>query len=253
MEIAVHGIDLGKTVRSLTGVDGTGAVVLRKRVQRFRRLEFLAQLPPCVVAMQASGAAHQLGPYCLQLGHKPRFMSPLDVRPCVEVHKYDHRDAESIAEAATRPTTRFVPIKSEVQRDLQALHRARERLVQGLIRLINQARGFLMERGVRPAQGAALFQKLLTRLAENHGGDHPRGLTSAGKADVRPQARVVHQRHCWIASPTTARSSKPAMSPGAQRTAPNSEQGEIRLQNMIFSVGSGPDLDTYRGANSGHR
>lgn len=171
MDIAVLGIDLGKTVCSLAGVDGTGAVVLRKRVQRFRLLDFLARLAPCVVAMEACGGAHHVGRFCLQFGHEPRLMSPLYVRPYVKVHKNDDRDAEGIAEAATRPTMSFVPIKTEEQLDLQALHRARERLVQDRTRLINQARGFLMERGVRPAQGRHVFQKFLTRLAEDHSGD----------------------------------------------------------------------------------
>jgi transposase len=166
MDIAVLGIDLDKTVCSLAGVDHTGAVVMRKRVQRFRLLEFLARLAPCDVAMEACGGAHHVGRFCLQVGHEPRLMSPLYVRPYLKVHKNDDRGAEGIAEAATRPAMSFVPIKSEEQLDLQALHRARERLVQDRTRLINQARGFLMERGIRPAaQGRHVFQKFLTTLA----------------------------------------------------------------------------------------
>ncbi|MEO5614017.1 MAG: IS110 family transposase [Cypionkella sp.] len=121
--------------------------------------------------MEACGGAHHVGRFCLQFGHEPRLMSPLYVRPYVKVHKNDDRDAEGIAEAATRPTMSFVPIKSEEQLDLQALHRAREQLVQDRTRLINQARGFLMERGIRPAQGRHVFQKFLTRLAEDHKDD----------------------------------------------------------------------------------
>ena len=92
MDIAVLGIDLGKTVCSLAGVNGAGAVVLRKRVQRFRLLDFLARLAPCVVAMEACGGAHHVGRFCLQFGHEPRLMSPLYVRPYVKVHKNDVRD-----------------------------------------------------------------------------------------------------------------------------------------------------------------
>ena len=92
-------------------------------------------------------------------------MSPLYVRPYVKVHKNDDRDAEAIAEAATRPTMYFVAIKSEEQLDLQALHRARERLVTERTRLINQGRGFLMERGIRVETGRHVFQKELMRLA----------------------------------------------------------------------------------------
>ena len=93
-------------------------------------------------------------------------MSPLYVRPYVKVHKNDDRDAEAIAEAATRPTMSFVAIKSEVQLDLQALHRARERLVTERTRLINQGRGFLMERGIRVGTGRHVFQKELMRLTD---------------------------------------------------------------------------------------
>lgn len=193
MEIAVLGIDLGKTVCSVAGVDGTGAVVMRKRVQRFRLLDFLAQLPPCVVAMEACGGAHHVGRFCLQFGHEPRLMSPLYVRPYVKVHKNDDRDAEGIAEAATRPTMSFVQIKSEEQLDLQALHRARERLVQDRTRLINQARGFLMERGIRPAQGRHVFQKFLTKLAEDHKDDlTPRMM--ALLADMAAELGIINEK-----------------------------------------------------------
>ena len=171
MEIAVLGIDLGKTVCSVAGLDGSGAVVFRKRIQRFRLLDFLAKLPTCVVAMEACGGAHHIGRFCLEQGHEPRLMSPLYVRPYVKVHKNDDRDAEAIAEAATRPTMSFVGIKSEEQLDLQALHRLRERLVHNRTRLINQARGFLMERGIRIGSGRHVFQKALVKLADHAEGD----------------------------------------------------------------------------------
>jgi len=129
MDIEVLGIDLGKSVCSLAGLDATGVVVFRKRLQRHRLLNFLEKLRPCVVAMEACGGAHHIGRFCLQHGHEPRLMSPLYVRPYVKVHKNDDRDAEAIAEAATRPTMSFVAIKSEEQLDLQALHRARERCI----------------------------------------------------------------------------------------------------------------------------
>ncbi|PLS19802.1 IS110 family transposase [Neptunicoccus cionae] len=164
MGIEVLGIDLGKAVCSLAGLDATGAVVYRKRLQRHRLLDFLEGLDPCIVAMEAFGGAHHIGRFCLQHGHEPRLMSPLYVRPYVKVHKNDDRDAEAIAEAATRPTMSFVAIKSEEQLDLQALHRARERLVTERTRLINQGRGFLMERGIRVGAGRHVFQKELVRL-----------------------------------------------------------------------------------------
>ncbi|MCD1620870.1 IS110 family transposase [Salipiger manganoxidans] len=193
MDIKVLGIDLGKTVCSLAGLDEAGAVVFRKRLQRHRLLDFLATLPPCVVAMEACGGAHHIGRFCLQKGHEPRLMSPLYVRPYVKVHKNDDRDAEAIAEAATRPTMSFVAIKSEKQLDLQALHRARERLVSDRTRLINQGRGFLMERGIRVGTGRHVFQKELARLAVEGAADlSPRMLLLV--ADMASELDVINDR-----------------------------------------------------------
>jgi transposase len=157
-------IDLGKTVCSLAGVNESGTVVFRKRLQRHRLLDFLDELPSCIVAMEACSGAHHIRRFCLQAGHEPRLMSPLYVRPYVKVHKNDGRDAAAIAEAATRPTMSFVTIKSEEQLGLQALHRARKRLVTNRTQLINQARGFLMERGVQVGTGRHIFPKELNRL-----------------------------------------------------------------------------------------
>ncbi|MAY85133.1 MAG: hypothetical protein CML02_00155 [Pseudooceanicola sp.] len=125
--------------------------------------------------MEACGGAHHLSRFCRQHGHDPRLMSPLYVRPYVKVHKNENRDAEAMAGAATRPTMSFVAIESEVQLDLQALHRARERLVTDRTRLINQGRGFLMERGFRIGSGRHVFQKELKKL------------TIEGTADLSPR------------------------------------------------------------------
>ncbi|MFW8637587.1 IS110 family transposase [Cribrihabitans pelagius] len=167
MEIAVLGIDPGKTTCSVAGLDGGGEVVLRKRVQRHRLLAFLSGLSPCIVAMEACGGARYIGHFCAGHGHEPRLMSPLYVRPCVKVRKTGDRDAEAIAEAATRPAMCFVTLKTPRQLDLQALRRARERLVQNRTRLVSQARGFLMERGIRTGTGRHVFQRELTRLLES--------------------------------------------------------------------------------------
>lgn len=166
MEIEVLGIDLGKTSCSVAGLDRSGSVVLRRRIRRHRLLAFLSSLSPCIVAMEACGGAHHIGRFCQEHGHEPRLMSPLYVRPYVKVHKTDDRDAEAIAEAATRPTMSFITVKTAEQLDLQALHRARERLVQNRTRLVNQARGFLMERGIRIGTGRHVFQKELSRLLD---------------------------------------------------------------------------------------
>ena len=129
MQIAVLGIDLGKNRCSVAGLDATGRVILRRRMHRDSVVKLAAELSACVVAMEACCGAHHLGRVLDGQGHTVRLMSPEYVRPYVKAQKNDERDAEAIAEAATRPTMRFVELKSEEQLDLQTLHRARDRLV----------------------------------------------------------------------------------------------------------------------------
>ena len=148
LNIAVLGIDLGKNSCSVAGLDETGRVVLRRRVSRDGLTGLLAKLPPCTVAMEACCGAHHVGRAAEMQGHRVCLMPPEYVRPYVKAQKNDDRDAEAIAEAATRPTMRFVPLKKEARLDMQALHRARERLVAERTALINQMRALLLERGV---------------------------------------------------------------------------------------------------------
>src|SRR5919107_1125038 len=163
MTIAVLGIDLGKNSCSLVGLDATGRVVLRRRMRRETVLAFGAKLPACVVAMEACCGAHHMGRALAAPGHTIRLMSPEYVRPYMKAQKNDDRDAEAIAEAATRPTMRFVELKSEEQLDMQSLHRARDRLVGERTALINQLRAFMLERGIVIPQGR---RRLELRLEE---------------------------------------------------------------------------------------
>jgi transposase len=119
MRIAVLGIDIGKNVCSVVGLDDTGAVVLRRRVRRDTLVALVGKLPACVVAMEACCGAHHLGRLFTANGHDVRLMSPEYVRPYVKAQKNDDHDAEGIAEAATRPTMRFVELKNEAQLDMQ--------------------------------------------------------------------------------------------------------------------------------------
>src|SRR5467141_4740087 len=129
MDIVVLGIDLGKNSCSLAGLDTSGRVILRRRMRRSSVESFVNGLGRCIVAMEACCGAHHLGRLFAAQGHSVRLMSPEYVRPYVKAQKNDDRDAEGIAEAATRPTMRFVELKSEEQLDMQTLHRVRDRLV----------------------------------------------------------------------------------------------------------------------------
>jgi transposase len=167
MQMAVLGIDLGKNSCSLAGLDQTGAVIKRRRMRPESIPGFTKAIPACIVAMEACCGAHHLGRLLAAQGHTVRLMSPEYVRPYVKAQKNDDRDAEAIAEAATRPTMRFVELKREEQLDMQTLHRARDRLVGERTALINQLRAILLERGSTAPQGRRkLEQHLAAMLGE---------------------------------------------------------------------------------------
>jgi transposase len=147
MSITILGVDLGKNSCSVVGVDVTGAVVVRRTMRRQTLIDYVTKLPACVVAMEACCGAHHLGRLFVAQGHEIRLMSPEYVRPYIKAQKNDDRDAEGIAEAASRPTMRFVQLKNQEQLDIQTLHRVRSRLVAERTNLINQLRAILLERG----------------------------------------------------------------------------------------------------------
>src|SRR3981081_162430 len=169
MDIVVLGIDLGKNSCSLAGLDASGRVILRRRMRRSSVESFVNGLGRCIVAMEACCGAHHLGRVFVAQGHETRLMSPEYVRPYVKAQKNDELDAEAIAEAATRPTMRFVAVKSQSQSDIQALHRARERLVSERTALINHLRALLLERGIVAPQGRRKLQEELAVFADEDG------------------------------------------------------------------------------------
>ena len=166
MSIVILGIDLGKNSCSVVGLDADGSVVVRRRMRRDGVIAFAAKLAPCMMAMEACCGAHHMGRSLAALGHEVRLMSPEYVRPYVKAQKNDGRDAEAIAEAGTRPTMRFVELKSEEQLDVQTLHRVRDRLVGERTSLTNQIRSLLLERGHVVAQGHARLRLLLGELLD---------------------------------------------------------------------------------------
>ena len=164
-DVRILGVDLGKNSCSVVGLDASGRVLLRRRTRREGVVALAAKLPGCVVAMEACCGAHHLGRLLVAQGHEVRLMSPEYVRPYVKAQKNDDRDAEAIAEAATRPTMRFVALKSEAQLDVQTLHRVRDRLVGQRTSLTNQIRSILLERGIVVPQGRRSLLDTLAALA----------------------------------------------------------------------------------------
>ena len=162
--IAVIGIDIGKNSFHVVGLDARGAIVLRQKWSRGQVEARFANMPPCLVGMEACVGAHHLSRKLQGFGHDARLMPAKYVRPYSKGQKNDFRDAEAIAEAVQRPTMKFVATKTADQLDLQALHRVRERLVSQRTGIINQIRAFLLERGIAVRQGQRFLRAELPRI-----------------------------------------------------------------------------------------
>ena len=158
------GIDTGKNTLHMIGLDEKGAIVLREKVSRTRIATRLANVPPCLIGIEAGMASHHVARELVALGHEVKQVPPAYSKPFRQGHKNDFRDAHAVAEAAERPSTRCVPIKTDGQLDLQALHRVRSRLISNRTAVINQIRGFLLEHGIPVRQGHHFLRKQLPQL-----------------------------------------------------------------------------------------
>ena len=171
MDVRTLGIDLAKNLFQVHGVDGQGRTVLEGQFRRRQLLPFVAQLRPCLVAMEACGGAHYWAREIAKRGHEVRLMSPEFVRPYVKSNKNDARDAEAICEAVGRPSRRLVAVKRQAQQDMLALHRVRSLLIRERTALMNQMRGLLAEYGIVITQGAVPLRRALVQILEarDHG------------------------------------------------------------------------------------
>ena len=153
-EVSTIGIDIAKSVFQVHGVDTDGAVVIRKRIGRTKILKFFTDLPPCLVGMEACATSHHWARELRRLGHDVWLMPPTYVKAYVRRSKNDAADAAAICEAVTRPSMRFVPIKSAEQQSALMLHRTRDLLIRQRTQLINALRAHLAELGLVAAKGA---------------------------------------------------------------------------------------------------
>jgi transposase len=166
-EVITIGLDIAKSVFQIHGVDADGAVVIRKRIGRAKVIEFFGALPPCLVGMEACATAHQWARELKMLGHDTRLMPPSYVKAYVKRGKNDAADAAAICEAVTRPSMRFVPIKSVGQQSALMLHRTRDLLIRQRTQLINALRAHLAELGLVAAKGRQGLQQLIAAMAES--------------------------------------------------------------------------------------
>lgn len=169
-EVITVGLDIAKHVFQVHGIDDRGMAVIRRKVRRSELLNFFRTLKPCLVGIEACATAHHWGRQLQSMGHQVRLMPPAYVKPYVKRQKNDMADAEAICEAVTRPTMRFVPVKTEEQQAVLMLHRSRELLIRQRTMLINALRGHLAEFGVVMRQGAAGVTSLIAMLEDQGNG-----------------------------------------------------------------------------------
>jgi transposase len=167
MKITTIGLDIAKQVFQIHAADGEGRVVLRKRLRRNQLAAFFANLPPCVVGLEACCGAHYWVRVLNRCGHSIRLIAPQFVKPYVKSNKNDANDAEAICEAVSRPQMRFVAAKSVEQQDIQSLHRVRSRLIGSRTQLGNQIRGLLTEYGIVLPQHFSQLRRELPRVLED--------------------------------------------------------------------------------------
>jgi transposase len=242
MKITTAGIDLAKTVFQVHGVDEHGKTSLKKQFKRAQMLPYFANLPPCLIGMEACGSAHYWARKLSRLGHTVKLMAPQFVKPYVKTNKHDAADAEAICEAVSRPTMRFVPIKTGEQQAVLSIHRAREGFVKARTAQANQIRGLLAEYGIVIPLGIShvarhlqdsledaenelpgVFRELLQRL-----GDHLKELD-------RQVAELDAQIQRWHRA--NAASRRLAAIPGI---------GPITASALIASVGDAKSFENGR-------
>lgn len=173
MKITTIGIDLAKNVFQIHGVNEHGKVAVRKKLTRAEMLSYFANLPPCLIGMEACGSAHYWARKLQSYGHTVKLMAPQFVKPYVKTNKNDMADAEAICEAVARPNMRFVPIKNIEQQAILSVHRARQGFVKARTAQVNQIRGLLSEFGIVIPQGIHSVMKQIPGILEDGENDLP--------------------------------------------------------------------------------
>ncbi len=165
--LASVGIDIGKDIFHVVGLGTDGKTAFRWKIKRLALKEAFEKVPPCIVGMEACLSAHFVSRMLRALGHEPRIIPAIYVKPFLKGQKNDYNDAEAIAEAALRPNLRMVREKTQDQLDLQACHRVRSRLVSRRTAAINQIRAFLIEQGIAVRAGTSALRKSLFEILNN--------------------------------------------------------------------------------------
>lgn len=192
-EISIIGLDLAKSVMQVHGVDATGAVVVRRRLRRGQVVGFFARLSPCLIGLEACATAHYWARELKALGHEVRLIPPAYVKPYVRRNKNDAADAAAICEAVSRPSMRFVALKTAGQQAAAGLHKVRELLIKQRTMTINALRGLMAEFGIVVAQGPQHVGQLTAKLADGAGQCIPAPL-AAGLQELAVSLASLEER-----------------------------------------------------------
>ncbi|MER5174119.1 IS110 family transposase [Thioclava kandeliae] len=228
------GLDLAKNVFQVHGVDATGKVVCRRQLRRAQLLLFFSQLEPCVVGMEACAGAHHWGRELAALGHEVRLMPPAYVKPYVKRGKTDAADAEAICEAVTRPTMRFVPVKSTQTQAALLDHKARDFLVRQRTQIINAIRAHIGEFGIVVAKGIQNVDRLIATA---------RNMPEAARAAVDMLAEQLRGTQARIDAITARIGERQADDPLARRLA--TVPGVGAISSSAFAATT-PDVSAFR-------
>ncbi len=241
-KVTTIGLDLAKRVFQVHGADGDGRPVLRKKLRRAKLLPFFADLPPCLVGIEACASAHHWARELQALGHEVRLIPPQYVRPFVKTNKNDAADAEAICEAVTRPTMRFAALSRAEQQSVLMLHRARELLVRQRTMVLNALRGHCAEFGIVVAQGAPKVEELIAIIED---ADDPRLPSVAREAlgALVEQLRTAQGRIKALEARLTAwhRSSEPS-----RRLATIPGVGVITAPALVATIGDASQFRSGR-------
>ena len=238
-DVTTVGLDLAKHVFQVHGIDASGRVVVARSIKRSKLLEFFASLPPCHVGLEACGSAHHWARELIKLGHDARIMPPAYVKPYVRRQKNDAADAAAICEAVTRPSMRFVPVRS-IENQAQLMHhKVRELLVSQRTQALNAVRGHLAEIGIIAAQGPKNTRELAALIAA---GDA--AVPALVRTALMPLVRQLEHLDAEIARTDHAIKDLAKADPMARRLTSVPGLGPVTASAIAASV---QDIDSFSG------